>query len=196
MRRGRIEPPSARPVALRSSAFLSLRAALIGPAAILRREPFRRQFGSSPCRVYSGMGRRRDAIGRSQRAPRTGIVVSPGRCPEASREWIVTPPAGADLIPPTAHLRMAAPRGRGGPRIEAARERGDKFAGEVATAPSFSRMGEGGAERRMRVCAFRRRRGGRVVPWREAAVPHPCPSPIRERGFPRLASEPRTPPMS
>lgn len=77
-----------------------------------------------PCRVLAPQMRCRHAF---QRAPRTGAVVPPGRCPEASREWVVTPPAGAAPAPPTAYLRMAAPRGRGGVRIGAVWEGGDKF---------------------------------------------------------------------
>lgn len=77
-----------------------------------------------------------------QRAPRTGIVLSPGRCPEASREWVVTPPAGAAPAPPTAYLRMAAPRGRGGVRIGAGCEGGDKFF-ERPRLPELQRLGAG-----------------------------------------------------
>lgn len=112
MRRGWIEPPSARPVALRSSAFSSLRAALI-KFGVPRARRLADQLGSSPrhpLRIGAWTPR------TVQRAPRTGTGLSPGQCPEASREWVVTPPAGAAPAPPTAYLRMAAPRGRGGPR--------------------------------------------------------------------------------
>ncbi len=95
MRRGRIEPPSARPVALRSSAILRLRAALIRPGGL-------RPAGSdasSPQRVVASSQHRSITSQAFQRAPRTGAVVPPGRCPEASWEWVVTPPAGAAPIP-------------------------------------------------------------------------------------------------
>ncbi len=123
MRRGWIKPPSARPVALRLPAFLSLRAALIRSGAPRARR-LADQLGSSPrhpLRIGAWTPR------TVQRAPRTGTVLSPGRCPEASREWVVTPPAGAAPAPPTAYLRMAAPRGRGGSRIGVGREGGDKI---------------------------------------------------------------------
>ncbi len=63
--------------------------------------PPRALDASSPHRVVapSGMGRRRDAMRPFQRAPRTGAVVPPGRCPEASRVRGANPPAGAAPIP-------------------------------------------------------------------------------------------------
>jgi len=148
MRRGWIEPPSARPVALCLTAFLSLRAALIRHGVSLTCEP-RHQFGRDACAisfvscigwVLKGRGpvrsdtglvafwpRRCGAAIPSSEAPRAGAVVPPGRCPEASREWVVTPPAGAAPAPPTAYLRMAAPRGRGRVRIGTGCEGRDKF---------------------------------------------------------------------
>src|SRR6476661_2697703 len=132
MRRGRIEPPSARPVALRLSAFSSrLRAALLrlsgsGPARLdassarnaLRSALSRASDGPEkwfalpgPMPASSRLGLQDLSLRASQRAPRAGAVVPPERCPEASRDWFVTPAAGAALTPPLAYLRMAAPRG-------------------------------------------------------------------------------------
>ena len=80
------------------------------------------------------------------------------------------------------------PSGCGPRRRNAKAVHGQGGRQRTMTALSFSRMGEGGAERRMRVCRFRRRRGGAVAPTGSAAGPHPCPSPIRERGSPRVSS--------
>jgi len=160
MRRGWIEPPSARPVALRLPAFLSLRAALIR----LGQSGAACPDASSPHRVVAP-SLKQSVTGRAfQRAPRTGIVMSPGRCPEASREWVVTPPAGAAPAPPTAYLRMAAPRGRGGVRIGVGFEGEDKFRGRRSgyRGEPLYRMGEGAG---VRFCARQQ------WPWRCRSAP-------------------------
>jgi hypothetical protein len=160
MRRGWIEPPSARPVALRLPAFLSLRAALIRSGAPRARR-LADQLGSSPRHpLCIGAWTPRTV----QRAPRTGTVLSPGRCPEASREWVVTPPAGAAPAPPTAYLRMAAPRGRGGVRIGVGFEGEDKFRGRRSgyRGEPLYRMGEGAG---VRFCARQQ------WPWRCRSAP-------------------------
>jgi len=53
--------------------------------------------------------------------------------------------------------------------------------------PPFSRMGEGGAERRMRACPRRLGRQRRRCVQTISGSPSPLPSPIRERGSPRAS---------
>jgi len=57
---------------------------------------------------------------------------------------------------------------------------------ESRGALSFSRMEEVGAKRPIRACRSNVGLNGSVALQSSAAGPHPCPSPIRERGSPRF----------
>jgi hypothetical protein len=98
MRRGWIEPPSARPVALRSSAIYDSGPRLSGRWLARAASRF---DASSPHRVVAstpawGAGLMPPTVPAS--SSRRGRS-TPRAVPEASREWIVTSPAGAALIP-------------------------------------------------------------------------------------------------
>jgi hypothetical protein len=86
---------------------------------------------------------------------------TPRAVPETSRERAANPPAGAAPIPTKRHASGWPPLGDEVNGIMRQRwKAGISFPRGTATPLAFSRMGEGGAERRMRVCG--RSKGARL----------------------------------
>ena len=127
---------------------------------------------------------------------------TPRAVPEASREWIVTPPAGAEPPPAIGTPPDGCPSGMRSSEDKRAANTGDKFSRQSPVAITRCRhcsaretpLPNGrGAGVRARPLSGRRsvgRRGGSDTAGRSPSGPHPYPSPTRERGS-RASSCPR-----